>query len=148
MYVTVRRYEMHPFAVDELMRRVEEGFAPIISKAPGFIDYLALDAGDGVVASVSMFADQAGAEESNRLAADDVRANLASLVPNPPEITAGDVKVHKAARPVRRSRPRLRGVRKKAGAKKKAARKKVAKKAKKKVAKTAKKKTSVRRKRR
>ena len=148
MYVTVRRYEMHPFAVDELMRRVEEGFAPIISKAPGFIAYLALDAGDGVVASVSMFADQAGAEESNRLAADYVRANLASLVSNPPEITAGEVKVHKAARPVRRSRPRVRAVRKKAGAKKKAARKKVAKKAKKKVAKKVKKKTSVRRKRR
>ncbi len=148
MYVSVRRYEMHPLAVDELMQRVEEGFAPIISKAPGFIAYLALDAGDGVVASVSMFADQAGAEESNRLAADYVRANLASLVPNPPEITAGEVKVHKAARPVRRSRPRIRPVRKNAGAKKKAARKTVAKKAKKKVAKKVKKKTSVRRKRR
>ncbi len=113
MYVTVRRYEMHPFAVDELMRRVEEGFAPIISKAPGFIAYYALDAGEGVVASVSMFADQAGAEESNRLAADYVRANLASLVPNPPEITAGDVQVHKAARPVRRSRQRISAGRKK-----------------------------------
>ncbi len=39
MYVSVRRYEMHPFAVDELMRRVEEGFAPIISEAPGFVAY-------------------------------------------------------------------------------------------------------------
>ena len=148
MYVSVRRYEMDAEAVDELMRRVEEGFVPIISKAPGFIAYLALDAGDGVVASVSMFVDQAGAEESNRLAADYVRANLASLVSNPPEITAGEVKVHRAARPLRGSRSRIRAVRKKAGAKKKAARKKVAKKAKKKVAKKVKKKTSVRRKRR
>ncbi len=148
MYVSVRRYEMDAEAVDELMRRVEEGFVPIISNAPGFIAYYALDAGEGVVASISIFTDQAGAEESNRLAADYVRANLASLVSNPPEITAGEVKVHKAARPVRRSRPRIRAVRKKAGAKKKAARKKVAKKAKKKVAKKAKKKTSVRRKRR
>ncbi len=149
MYVSVRRYEMDPAAVDELMRRVEEGFAPIISKAPGFIAYYASDAGGGgVVASISIFTDQAGAEESTRLAADYVRANLASLVPNPPEISAGEVKVHKAARPVRRSRPRIRAVRKKAGAKKKAASKKVAKKAKKKVAKKVKKKTSVRRKRR
>ncbi len=119
MYVSVRRYEMPPFAVDDLMRRVEEGFVPIISKAPGFIAYLALDAGDGVVASVSMFADQAGAEESNRLAADYVMANLTSLVSNPPEITAGEVKVHKAARPVRGSRPRIRAVRKKAGPRRK-----------------------------
>jgi len=113
MYLSVRRYEMDAEAVDELMRRVEEGFVPIISNAPGFIAYLALDAGDGVVASVSMFVDQAGAEESNRLAADYVRANLASLVSNPPEITAGEVKVHKAARPVRRSRQRISAGRKK-----------------------------------
>jgi len=148
MYVSVRRYETDPAVVDEVMRRAEESFVPIISKTPGFIAYYALDAGDGVVATISMFTDQAGAEESTRLAADYVRANLASLVPNPPEISAGEVKVHKAARPVRRSKPRIRAVRKKAGAKKKAARKKVAKKAKKKVAKKVKKKTSVRRKRR
>jgi hypothetical protein len=42
-------------AVDELMRRVEEGFVPIISNAPGFIAYYALDAGEGVVASISIF---------------------------------------------------------------------------------------------
>ena len=97
MYVSVRRYEMDPTAVDEVMRRAEEGFVPIISKAPGFIAYYALDAGDGVVATISMFTDQAGAEESTRLAADYVRANLASLVPDPPEITAGEIKVHKTA---------------------------------------------------
>ncbi len=97
MYLSVRRYEMDVEAVDELMRRVEEGFVPIISNAPGFIAYYALDAGEGVVASISIFTDQAGAEESNRLAADYVRANLAALLQFLPEITAGEVKVHKAA---------------------------------------------------
>ncbi len=47
MYVSVRRYEMDAETVDELMRRVEEGFVPIISNAPGFIAYYALDAGGG-----------------------------------------------------------------------------------------------------
>ena len=98
MYVSVRRYETHPAAVDEVMRRAEEGFVPIISKAPGFIAYYALDAGDGVVVSISIFTDQAGAEESNTVAAEWVMENLASLVPDPPEITAGEVKVHKTAR--------------------------------------------------
>jgi len=83
--------------VDELMRRVEEGFVPIISNAPGFIAYYALDAGEGVVASISIFTDQAGAEESNRMAVDYVKENLAALLQFLPEITAGEVKVHKAA---------------------------------------------------
>ena len=96
MYASVRRYETDPGSVDELMRRVEEGFVPIVSKAPGFIAYYALDAGDGVVASINIFEDQAGAEESDRRAADWVKENVASLLPNPPEATAGDVRVHKA----------------------------------------------------
>ncbi len=98
MYASVRWYETDPAAVDEAMRRVEEGFAPIISKASGFIAYYALDAGGGVVVSISIFTDQAGAEESNTVAAEWVMENLASLVPDPPEITAGEVKVHKTAR--------------------------------------------------
>jgi hypothetical protein len=46
--------------------------------------------------STSVFEDQSGAEESNRRAADYVRQNLAQLLPNPPQITAGEVVAHKA----------------------------------------------------
>ncbi len=97
MYVSVRWYETYPAAVDEFMRRVEEGIAPIISKAPGFIAYYALDAGGGVVVSISIFTDQAAAEKSTGPVAGYVNDNLASLVLDPPEITAGEVKVHKTA---------------------------------------------------
>lgn len=97
MYVSVRRYETNPGAVAEIMQRVQEGFVPIISQGPGFIAYYAVDAGQGVVASVSIFADKAGAEESNRMAAAWVKENLASLLPNPPQITAGEARVHQAA---------------------------------------------------
>jgi hypothetical protein len=76
---------------------VEQGFVPIISKAPGFVAYYVVDAGNDVVASVSVFQDQAGAEESNRMAADWVKENIASLVSGAPEITAGAVTVHKTA---------------------------------------------------
>ncbi len=44
-----------------------------------------------MVASISIFETQAGAEESTRLAADWVRQNIAELVAGPPEITAGPV---------------------------------------------------------
>jgi hypothetical protein len=96
MYVSIRRYQMDPESVDELMRRVEEGFLPIVSKAPGFIAYYAVDAGDGVVASINIFEDQAGAEESDKRAASWVKDKVASLLPNPPQVTAGDIAVHKA----------------------------------------------------
>ncbi len=53
--------------------------------------YYVVDAGAGEIATVSVFEDQAGAEESVRMAADFIRQNLAALLPNPPEITAGEV---------------------------------------------------------
>ena len=95
MYATVRRYEgvTNP---SEAARRVNEGFVPLISQIPGFVAYYWVDAGGGVMISTSVFQDQAGAEESNRRAADWVRQNLASLLPNPPQITAGEVVAHKA----------------------------------------------------
>ena len=41
--------------------------------------------------STSVFEDRAGAVESIKRAADFVRENLASLLPNPPQVTAGEV---------------------------------------------------------
>jgi hypothetical protein len=92
MYASVRRYAIEGSA-EELARRVREGFVPIISQTSGFVAYYVVDGGDGSVASVSIFEDQAGAEDSNQKAADWVRANLTAILPNRPEITAGEVTV-------------------------------------------------------
>jgi hypothetical protein len=94
MHVAIRRYQMDPVSVNEVMRRVNEGFIPIIKDADGFLAYYALNAGAGEIATVSVFEDQAGAEESIRMAADWIRQNLAALLPDPPEITAGEVEAH------------------------------------------------------
>jgi hypothetical protein len=75
---------------------VNEGFVTLISQVPGFVAYYWVDAGGGVMLSTSVFEDRAGAEESNRRAADWVRQNAGSLLPNPPQITAGEVGAHKA----------------------------------------------------
>jgi hypothetical protein len=95
MYATVRRYEgvTDP---GETGRRVNEGFVPLVSKIPGFVAYYWVDAGGGVMISTSVFQDQSRADESNRSAADWVRQNLATLLPNPPQITAGEVVAHNA----------------------------------------------------
>ncbi len=98
MHAAIRQYQGAPGSVDEeMIRRLKEGFLPIIKDASGFRDYYVLDAGDGRVATVSVFEDRAGAEESTRLAADWVRENMASLFPKPPEVLQGEVVVHGAA---------------------------------------------------
>jgi hypothetical protein len=90
LWATLRRYEGIT-DTDEAGKRVREGFVPLISGHRGFVAYYWVDAGDGVMFSTSIFEDQADEEDSNRLAAEFVKANLADLFPNPPMITAGHV---------------------------------------------------------
>ena len=90
MYAAVRRYE--GIVNDaEAGRLVGETFVPLLQHVPGFIAYYWIDAGDGVMASLSVFDDKAGADESVRLAHDWVRENAATLIPNPPQVTEGSV---------------------------------------------------------
>ncbi|MFF0446482.1 hypothetical protein ACFYT4_08725 [Streptomyces sp. NPDC004609] len=90
MYAAVRRYEgvRDPAAVGRL---VNEDFVPLMRQVSGFVAYYWVNAGDGVMISTSVFQDRAGADESVSKAADFVRDNLASLLPNPPQVTAGEV---------------------------------------------------------
>jgi hypothetical protein len=97
MHVAMRQYQVDPGSVDEIIRGVNEGLLPIIKDVYGFQAYYAVDAGGGRLASVSVFEDRAGAEESTRLAADWIRQNMASLFPNPPEVLQGEVVAHDAA---------------------------------------------------
>jgi len=90
MYATVRRYEGVTDSA-EAGRRVSEGFVPLLQEQPGFVAYHFVDAGGGVMASMSVFEDRAGAESSTDRAADWVRENIAELLPNPPEVTMGEV---------------------------------------------------------
>jgi heme-degrading monooxygenase HmoA len=97
MFASIRRYKLKPGAMPEIARQVNAGFVPIVSKAPGFVAYYLVDGGGDFGATVSVFQDRAGAEESNRMAAGWVKEHIASLVAGPPEITAGEVLAHKTA---------------------------------------------------
>ncbi|MDX3537839.1 hypothetical protein PV721_26435 [Streptomyces sp. MB09-01] len=90
MYAAVRRYEGVTDPA-EAGRLVDGGFVPIMRRVPGFVAYYWVDAGNGVMVSTSVFQDRAGADESIERAADFVRQNLASLLPNPPQVSAGEV---------------------------------------------------------
>jgi hypothetical protein len=88
MYAAVRRYEGITDDV-EAGRLVGESFIPLLEHVSGFIAYYWIDAGDGVMASLSVFDDKAGADESVNLAHQWVADNAAALIPNPPQVTEG-----------------------------------------------------------
>jgi hypothetical protein len=95
MYVAVRRYEgvTDP---KEAGRIVDEGFVPLISEIPGFVAYYWVDAGDGVMVSTSVFEHKDAEEQTNYVAGEFVAEHLKPLLPNPPQITAGEVVAYKA----------------------------------------------------
>ena len=96
MYAAVRRYEgvTDP---NEVARHVEEHFLPMISEMPGFVAYYWVDAGEGVMISTSVFEHKEAEEQSNWRAGQFVAQHLAPLLPNPPQITAGEVVAHKVS---------------------------------------------------
>src|SRR5919204_6241391 len=90
MYATIRRYEHVAGSLDDLMR-AGRALAARLSQAPGFVSFAALDAGPGVLASVSFFETEADLAAADRLVAAWVAEHLAALLAHPPEITGGGV---------------------------------------------------------
>jgi hypothetical protein len=93
MHATVRRYEgVDATRTEELTKKVGETLIPRLSKLPGFDSYYLIEAGNGVMTSVSLFDTSAHADESTKLAAGWVRdERLEAALPNPPKITVGEV---------------------------------------------------------
>ncbi|MGO9312834.1 MAG: hypothetical protein ACLQBD_12975 [Syntrophobacteraceae bacterium] len=79
-----------------MAKKVNEGLVPLISQYPGFIAYYGIDSGGGVMTAIMVFLNQTYAEESAKRAMDWVRQNLTALLPNPPQITAGEVVAYKS----------------------------------------------------
>jgi len=93
-YLVIRQYQLAPGrTMEELATVVESGFIPIVKQVPGFQEYVLVETGEGVL-SISVFADQAGAEESTRRAADWIQQNLTGFYTGPPTVTTGSVWLH------------------------------------------------------
>ena len=94
-FSVIRRYQLRPEAsVDDVIERVHKGFVPIVSKIPGFQEYIFVDAGEGAHLTISLYDDPSGAEQSTRDAAGWAAENVAELIEGPPEVTAGWVRIH------------------------------------------------------
>jgi hypothetical protein len=97
MHTTIRHYE-GVTDTGEVVRSINEGFVPIIRDIRGFVNYSVIDAGGGTLITISTFEDRSGAEESDNRSWEWTREqNLDSLIPNRPQITAGEVAVHESS---------------------------------------------------
>jgi hypothetical protein len=97
MNSTIRRYEsIDQSRKGELVKKVDETLIPALCELPGFHGYFLIDAGNGVMTSVSVFDTAAQADESTRVVAGWVREQkLEQALPNAPKITSGDVLAQK-----------------------------------------------------
>ena len=95
MYVAVRRYE--GVTDPQKVAQVAQDFVPIISEVPGFVAHYFADAGDGVTVATSVFEHKDAEEESTFVAGEFVEEHLLPLMPNRPQITAGEVVVYKGS---------------------------------------------------
>jgi hypothetical protein len=89
MYTVIRTYQAVADTAEVARRAIEE-FAPLLRDQPGFQGYWVVDAGDGVLATITAFETEDAAVDSSAAAATWVQGNIPNLVPSPPRVTAGE----------------------------------------------------------
>jgi hypothetical protein len=97
MHCSARRYRMGAGSIDDLMHRVDVDFADALAQQPGFVAHQAIDCGSDELMSITLFHDEAGASESNELAAQWVAENLGEFELELSEVIGGEVMVSRAA---------------------------------------------------
>ena len=93
MHATIRRYEgVDATRMDEVVGKVNETLIPNLRDLSGFSGYYLIEAGEGVISSLSLFETAEQADESNKIVSTWITdENFASAIPNPPKITSGKV---------------------------------------------------------
>ena len=102
MYATVRRYtpktgSVDKKAFDDLKRRIEDGFVPLIQDIRGFHSYCAVNVDNKALVTIGVFEDKTAAAESTRRAADFVKKDPLKDALGSPEILEGECLVLKEA---------------------------------------------------
>jgi hypothetical protein len=95
-FASIRRYVLRSGDVSQLMHIVDGAFADQIAAMDGFEAYHALDCGRGEILSISMFRDQACAEESDERALEFVTEQLGAFDIERTEVIGGEVRVSRA----------------------------------------------------
>ena len=98
MYVTVRKYAYKAILIDGLVPSVRDGFVPLLRRTPGFRGYCAFASEDGHVVSITIFADRPAAIRADDRVREGVVSSLRDLLPNPPEVAAGETLLHEVSK--------------------------------------------------
>jgi heme-degrading monooxygenase HmoA len=88
MHTVIRRYEGVEDTAEVARRAVAE-FAPTLSSQPGFQGYWAVDGGDGVLATITVFETEQAAVDSTDAARAWIRESMPELASNTPQVTSG-----------------------------------------------------------
>jgi hypothetical protein len=97
MFVSIRTYRIGNGSVDELMHRVDTGLADAFAQEEGFVGYEVAQIGERMIASITTFAEEWQAEESNKLAAEWVADELAGFDVERVGVVGGEVMVSRAS---------------------------------------------------
>ncbi len=92
MYASIRWYGGNTDLAGQLASGADD-VKSVISVISGFRAYYLVQV-DGGTVSISVFDDEAGAEESNRAAAAWLRDNMPDVSVDPPTTSGGEVVVH------------------------------------------------------
>jgi heme-degrading monooxygenase HmoA len=96
MFTSIRKYTVKRGSAEELARRVQESFVPLIRQMRGFKGYYLLDGGPDVLITISMFDSADEAFASNEKAADWVRNNVLEFTKGMPEVMIGNALIAEA----------------------------------------------------
>ena len=96
MFATIRRYRLNTGSLDDLLHEVDVGFAEMIQEVDGFVAYEVMDCGDGMLTTISTFADREAAEASTEQAATWIRENLADYDMDRLDVQTGELAVSRA----------------------------------------------------
>jgi len=96
MHATIRRYEGVDVArTNELVGGVNETLIPQLRELPGFSGYYLIEAGDGVLSSLSLFEAPEQSEKSTKFVAKRITdEDFGKAIPDAPRITSGKVVAH------------------------------------------------------
>jgi heme-degrading monooxygenase HmoA len=90
MFTSIRKYNVRRGSAEQLARRVQEGFIPLLREMQGFRSYYLLDGGPDVLITISRFDSADEAFASNEKAAAWVRNNVLEFTKGMPEVMVGN----------------------------------------------------------
>src|SRR3712207_3864965 len=97
VHVTIRKYADKGALLGGLAPPVRDGFVPLLRRAPGFRSYCAFASEDGHAVSVTVFDGRRAAMRADDRMREWVVSSLRDLLPNPPEVLAGEALLHEEA---------------------------------------------------